>query len=154
MLSHTGTLWQYLGSFLLYTLGAVALMYGAYWYARRSIATPPPAATDEAPSALLLEASLPMEPQKTLHIVRVGEERFLIATTAEGMQLLSKLEPEAPVAQESDIPVVQETPRLEPWYANAASQQVTLPVLSRRATESFGSRFVRSVQWLVSSRMK
>lgn len=152
MLSHTGTLWQYLGSFVLYTLGAVGLMYGAYWYARRSIAATSPTAPAEAPNAMVLESSLSLEPQKTLYIVRIGEERFLMATTAEGLQLLSKLEKETPLVPEVDIPVVQETPRLEPWYASAG-QQVTLPVLPRR-TESFGSRFIKSVQWLVSSRMK
>lgn len=152
MLSHTGTLWQYLGSFVLYTLGAVGLMYGAYWYARRSIVNAAPATPVEAPNAMVLESSLSLEPQKTLYIVRVGEERFLISTTAEGLQFLSKLEKEILLVPEAEIPTVRETPRLEPWYANAG-QQVALPVMPRR-TETFGSRFIKSVQWLVSSRMK
>lgn len=155
MLSHTGTLWQYLGSFVLYTLGAVALIYGAYWYARRSTTgfLPGAAATvpEEAEVPLVLEASLSLEPQKNLYIIRSGKERFLIAASGEATQLLSKLESveteaEAPV----EIPIVEETPKLEPWYT-PGPQPVAPPAIRR---ESFGSRFVKSVQWLVSSRMK
>lgn len=151
MLNHTGALWHYLGSFLLYTLGAVALIYGAYWYARRSTGMLPGAVKKADPQlpALEIESTLALEPRKTLYVIRSGQERFLLAASGESAELLSRLEPvatEEPVPVE--IPVVEETPRLEPWYA---LQQPSRPPVS---SETFGSRFVKSVQWLVSSRMK
>lgn len=153
MLNHTGALWQYLGSFVLYTLGAVALIYGAYWYARRStggLISGASKQSDPQVPALEVETTLALDPRKTLYVIRSGQERFLLAASGDDTQLLSRLESVA-VKQPADveIPIVEETPRLEPWYA--------IPQPSRPAAqqaETFGSRFVKSVQWLVASRMK
>ncbi|WP_373532889.1 FliO/MopB family protein [Vampirovibrio sp.] len=154
MLNHTGALWHYLGSFVLYTLGAVALIYGAYWYARRSSGGFLSGAAKNNNSqrpVLEIESILPLEPRKNLYVVRAGHERFLLAASGDDTTLLSQLEPEFSEPPEmSEIPVVQETPRLEPWYA---LQQPT-HVHSGRKPDTFGARFVKSVQWLVSSRMR
>ncbi len=152
MLSHTGTLWHYLSSFVLYTLGAVALIYGAYWYARRSTSGPLPGLSKkvEPETPLMLESTLALEPRKNLYVIRAGKERFLVSTSGEDTHLLSKLEPvPAEVAAAELIPEVEATPRLEPWYAHS---QPVRPVVPR--SNGFGARFVQSVQWLVASRMK
>jgi flagellar biogenesis protein FliO len=157
MLNHTGALWHYLGSFVLYTLGAVALIYGAYWYARRSGRGALPDTTPNSQlqiPALEIESVLALEPQKTLYVIRSGQERFLVSSSGDNTTLLSRLEPVVtePAEVSEEIPVVQETPRLEPWYAlqQPLNQSLSQPLKS----ETFGSRFIKSVQWLVSSRMK
>jgi hypothetical protein len=97
MVSHTGMIWHYLGNFLLYTLLTVGILYGVYWYLKKSplIAAKTPVApsadpTPETPQ-LETESVLGLEPGKTLYVVRSGTERFLMATTADGIQLLSSL---------------------------------------------------------------
>jgi flagellar biogenesis protein FliO len=158
MLNHTGALWQYLGSFVLYTLAAVALIYVAYWYARRSTGGVLPDTSKNSSSSqiqtLEIESTLALEPQKTLYVIRSGKERFLVASSEDDMTLLSRLDPvfTEQVEVPEEIPVVQETPRLEPWYAlqQPLNQSLSHPLKS----DTFGSRFLKSVQWLVSSRMK
>lgn len=41
---------------------------------------------------LSLESRLFLEPRKSLYVIKAGRERFLIATNAEGSQLIAKLE--------------------------------------------------------------
>lgn len=160
MLNHTGALWHYLGSFILYTLGAVALIYGAYWYARRSTRGALPDTVQHSQlqlPALEIESVLALEPQKTLYVIRSGQERFLVSSSGDNTTLLSRLEPVfTEQAEVSEIPVVQETSRLEPWYAlqQPLNQSLNQPLNQPLKSETFGSRFIKSVQWLVSSRMK
>lgn len=161
MLSHTGTLWHYLVNFLAYTLVTVGLIYGVYWYSSKASAkpaeapaeTPPP---EPGPEVLVLESSLPMDAQKTLHVVRTGSERFLISTTDSGTQLLSKLEPVP-----SPPPAVTEEPEAPtevkvdlPWYAQQPPRVVHLPPPPVRRPSGFGERFIQSLQWLASSRSR
>jgi hypothetical protein len=176
--SHTTSLWHYGSSFLVYTLLTVAVIYGAYWYTRKNAATrfvPPPAPMPEvapAPEALVLESALPLEnpgaeAPHVLYVVRTGSERFLIAAGGAEPKLLSKLEavPSASAShyheyQDDDdeaVPVSALHQVDLPWYAQqpaprpmAVSTPVPLPM--RRST--FGERFVKSVQWLITSRMK
>jgi hypothetical protein len=167
MLSHTGSLWQYLSSFLIYTLMTVGLIYGVYWYTRKASgkavsAAPPPEPDEPTSESLLVESALPLEPQKTLYIIRSGSERFLISTTETSTQLLSRLEPvpppvfETPETEEDSpmLPPLQSRVDL-PWYADqpVRVQAPPLPPPVRRAS-GFGQRFVQSVQWLVASRTK
>lgn len=149
MMNHTGALWQYLGTFVLYTLGAVGLIYGAYWYARRSsgLLSGGSNTVDPQVPTLQVESSLPLDPRNTVYVIRSGSERFLIAS-GEETTLLSKLEPLISEVPVEEIPVVTETERLEPWFAPPAVPR-TVP---RR--QGFGARFAQSIQWLVSSRLK
>jgi flagellar biogenesis protein FliO len=154
MLSHTGSLWHYLGSFILYTLLAIGAIYGAYWYARRATGSlipglPNRKPVEEDPLKLTIESTLALEPRKTLYVIRSGEERFLIAASGETTQILSKLEsPKQPEPEPEVISLPMERPVERPWYAEAPK-----PVIVPRKT-GFGTRFVQSVQWLVSSRSK
>ncbi len=92
--AHSHSLWHYLGTFVLYTLLAIAFIYGTFIALKKNPAwlnllTGRRVSRPDAP--LSIETSLPLEARKTLHIVRCGEERFLIATGAESTQFLSKL---------------------------------------------------------------
>lgn len=159
MISHPASLWQYFGSFVTYTLTTVGVIYGVYWYTRRASGGAlggAPKAPEVAPESLVLESALPLEPQKTLYVVRTGSERFLISATGTDTQLLSKLEPVPPPVVE--VPVVEVAPLVQakvdlPWYADQPTRVQAPPPPIRRAP-SFGQRFVQSVQWLVASRSK
>lgn len=152
MINHSGALWHYLGSFVLYTLGAIGLIYGIYWYARRTsggLLSGAGKGNAQLPT-LQVESTLPLDPRRTLYVIRSGSERFLISAAGDDTSLLSRLEPiQSEESLEAEIPVVMETERLEPWYASSPVVRST-PVPSA----GLGARFVQSLQWLVASRMK
>jgi hypothetical protein len=157
MLSHTGTLWHYLGSFIVYTLAAIGVIYGAYCYARKATVVGKPIlglGKKQEPTAppLTLESSLALEPRKTLYVVCAGNERFLVAASGESTALLSKLEntPQSASATAAITTPTVNLPQMDraeerPWYTEA-------PIITRRPKASIGARFVQSVQWLVSAR--
>jgi flagellar biogenesis protein FliO len=157
MLSHTGTLGQYLGLFVLYTMLAIGLIYGAYWVLRkRGGILPKTAQKPEGPlpTPLLIESTLALEPRKTLYVIKAGHERFLVASTLEQTQLLSKLEAE-PAAEVSFAAV--EAPAGEPqvalpWFATPPDAKPTPELPSSKV--GFGARFLQSLQWLAASRIK
>src|ERR1044072_1229538 len=103
MLHHTGTLWQHLGSFILYTLFAIGMIYAAYYYARKHSGNLLGGLGEKiipgGKMKLEVESSLSLEPRKTLYVVRAGAELFLLSPSMEGTQFLSRLESvESPVA--------------------------------------------------------
>lgn len=127
----TSLLWQYIGSFALYTLLAVGAIYMAFLYLKknphllhslqqRQSQTPSagrlsplmnfwkkslhskqqstlqqPSLT-EGSAELMVESAVTLELQKTLYVIRSGQERFLIATSDQGIQLLTPLEAAPP----------------------------------------------------------
>jgi len=154
MLSHTGTLWHYLGSFVFYTLATVGVIYGVYWYTRKNAGAAAAAAAakaEEGQIKLELESTLALEPNKNLYVVRNGVERFLLVTSAEGTQLLSRLD-NVPAPPEEVVAVAEPVVDLplapKPWYATEPP-----PAIIQRKL-GLGARFVQSVQWLVASRTK
>ena len=150
LLSQTGTLWQYLGSFVLYTLLAIGMIYAAYFYTRKHAGNLPgfirrPGMPKQK---LEIESVLALEPRKNLYVVRSGHERFLLSTSMDGTQFLSRLEsaehPETalePAAASASSNVV---PMEKPWYAQ--------PPESASAQPGMGARLVQSMQWLIAAR--
>lgn len=166
MLGHTGTLWHYLGSFVGYTLFAIGLIYGAYWFLRKNpnnwLAGPAfQKKVDDKKAALLeVEASLSLEPRKSLYVVRAGQDRFLISTTMEQTQCLAKLtdENELPelLALDDVKPLGEEAEKTEsatrielPWFAKGEPEE---PASLVHANKGFGARLAQSVQWLLDTR--
>ena len=93
--------------FLLVVIGGISLVWlvATYYRQSKSIANTLPSA-----SRILIESSQPIEPRKNLHIVRVGDQRFLVASTDQQTQLISALSPLTPqeiaaldVAQQSVV---------------------------------------------------
>lgn len=90
--------WYYLGLFTAYTLGAVGLIYAVFWYLKKNGMNGLPMVKKSIQSQqgrvapLSVESVLPLEARKNLYVVRSGDERFLIATTLEGTQFLSRLD--------------------------------------------------------------
>lgn len=106
-------LWHYVGSFTLYTLLAIGVIYGLFLYFRKNPATLNGLASlgtggglqfgktplQSQQRKLEVETVLALEPRKTLYIVRADQERFLIATSMEGTQFLAKLSEEAGLSE-------------------------------------------------------
>jgi flagellar biogenesis protein FliO len=165
-MAHSGSLLHYLGSFILYTLLAIGVIYAVYCYARKHSGNLFLGVKKSAnPKARLeIESVLALEARKNLYVVRSGHERFLVATSMEGTQFLSRLESaDAPAAQalRPEAPQAQAEPTVQPpWY----TQPEALPEEPRQdelgksgATkpgEGFGARFAQSLQWLVASRTR
>jgi hypothetical protein len=163
-MEHSGSLLHYLGSFILYTLLAIGVIYAVYCYARKhsgNLFLGMKKASD--PKARLeIESVLALEARKNLYVVRSGHERFLVATSMEGTQFLSRLESTGAPAVAEPIqqtpPVLQEATVQPPWYTRP-EEPATLPSEPEKSGatkpgEGFGARFVQSLQWLVASRTK
>lgn len=152
-----GNLWHYLGSFVGYTLFAIALIYGAYWLLKKQpgnwLMAPAfkKGESGKDDDLLSVEANLTLEPHKNLYVVRAGKERFLLSTTMEQTQCLAKLteEDEADclpgVSVQAKFP---DEPVQLPWFARETYGEPS-PRISK---PGLGARFVQSVQWLMESR--
>lgn len=161
MLSHTGTLWQYLGSFILYTLFAIGMIYAAYWYMRKNGAGLLAKKPTMAGRKLEIESVLSLEARKNLYVVKSGSERFLIATSMDGTQFLSRLESTgSPAAVETPAAIPAGTmtldtaaPQSAPWYQTPEPETETASKpagLGGRLMKNMG----QSMQWLIASRTK
>ncbi len=121
-------LWQYIGSFTLYTLLAIGAIYAAFLYLKKHprlldtlqqrqqtrqkkggspalmhflqkslhLKQQPALQSAQPGGGLAIESTLPLELQRTLYVIRAGRERFLIATSDQGTQLLARLEEDPP----------------------------------------------------------
>lgn len=164
MLSHTGSLWHYLGSFVGYTLLAIGLIYGAYWFLRKQpnnwLTGTAFQKTGDAKKALLeVEANLALEPRKNLYVVRAGQDRFLISTTMEQTQCLAKL------TEENELSTLPVSAAFGEIKTESPEEKVTLPWFAKDAFEEapnrrnvskpgLGARLAQSVQWLLETRKR
>jgi hypothetical protein len=165
---HSGSLLHYLGSFILYTLLAIGVIYAVYCYARKHSGTLFLGVKKNAdPKARLeIESVLALEARKNLYVVRSGHERFLVATSMEGTQFLSRLEstgaPVIPEPVQQAPPILQEATVQPPWYTQTQTRPEEPATLSSESKKSgatkpgegFGARFVQSLQWLAASRTR
>jgi flagellar biogenesis protein FliO len=142
MVDSGATIWHYLASFALYTLLAVGVIYAAYFVIRRNPALGNlaglqfPKSSAQSQQGLRVESILPLEARKNLYVVRSGQERFLIATSLEGTQLLSRLV-DADEAEQPEGQLTAEQPSVEPGTAADPRQ-----------------RFVESLRWVFGNRFK
>jgi len=114
-------LWHYLGSFFLYTMLSIGAIYATYVWLRKNpqgmnalmqLSQPGmPCMPKGQKKKLAIETILPLEPRKSLYIIRADHERFLVATSMEGTQFLARLENPAPEeAAQPPAETVQQTP--------------------------------------------
>jgi len=81
----------YIAGFTVYTLAIIGVIFLAFVVAKKSLATGP---YNRKGQYLTVETSLDLAPRKTLHIVRAGDERFLISADVERTTFLTKLNEE------------------------------------------------------------
>ena len=143
----------YIANFTVYTMAMIGLIcFAVFVYKKFTDGTMRKGETN----FLSVEESMSLNPRKTLHIVRAGNEKFLIASDVDRTTLISRLENnkgetkidklerfrnielEQPVFQQEEIEIPQkQQPRqqvhLEPININK-------PVLDRRAGDRAPSR--------------
>jgi flagellar biogenesis protein FliO len=124
MANDSGLMWTYMGSFTLWTLGIIALMYGVTYALKRWAGISGPVSSSASSSGLprklpasltswfdltpivrlifptiqphsqqnlRIESSLMLEPRKKVYILQAGDERFLVGSSLDGLQMLSRL---------------------------------------------------------------
>jgi len=79
----------YLTGFLVYLLAMLGVIFIALVVVKKSLTFK---SVKQKNTFLKVECSLNIEPRKNLHIVKVGNERFLISTGVEGCQFMTKIE--------------------------------------------------------------
>ena len=84
-----------LGGQLMATAGVLSLLAALLWWLRRRGWAVPAAGGRAAGRRLQTMERLPLGPQHTLHLVRMGDEALLVACSPGGCTLLDK----APAAQ-------------------------------------------------------
>ena len=80
---------SYLIGFTVYTLAMVGMIFLAFVVAKKTMFASPTNKKDKA--TFVIEETLNLGPRKTLHIVKVKDERFLISADAERTSFLTKL---------------------------------------------------------------
>ena len=81
---------SYIASFTFYTLAIIGVLLLAYVVAKKTMIST--GFSNKNNQSLEIEQSLNIAPRKTLHIIRSGNEKFLIAADAERTTFLTKLE--------------------------------------------------------------
>ena len=78
----------YISGFLVYTLAMIGVIFIAFIIAKKSLSF---TSNKNKSNFLKVENSLNLEPRKNLYVVKAGREKFLIASSGEGCQFISKL---------------------------------------------------------------
>ena len=165
MMAHHG-LFYYMGLFVLYTSLAIGAIYGIYWYLRKgNMGKLTGFGKKGGPQPLEVESMMTLEARKNLYVIKAGSERFLIATSMDGTQFLSRLEepgagesvgvasviPQASVVQGEPVTLPFEIPGADKMTHPAASKPGALTPAEPDA--GFSGRLLHSLRWLASSRI-
>jgi flagellar biogenesis protein FliO len=131
--------------FIAATLFSLGAIYLVYLYYRQQMPGGLKGVPQISPKRKLqVEQSQFLEPKKAVHVLRVGQERFLVASTEQGLSLISPLEAmtEAELLAEEDaLKDAQLT------LQNAPSMS-----LSRFSMSSFGQRLGMSLRMTLADR--
>lgn len=107
---------NYLAAFSVYTLAMVGLIFVGLVVVKKTLTFTP---SKNNNNFLKIETSLPIEPRKTLHVVKAGKERFLIASSGDNCHFMTKLEnrgEETPRVQ--NIPATDNNEIIQEYFTN------------------------------------
>lgn len=79
----------YLVNFAVYTCAMVGVIFLALWVFKKSMM---PSCTNRKDNLLNIIESLSLSPRKTIHVVKAGNERFLIAADLDRTTFLTRLD--------------------------------------------------------------
>jgi len=79
----------HLTGFLVYLLAMLGVIFIAIVVVKKSLNFK---SMKQKNTFLKVECSLSLEPRKNLHVIKAGNERFLVATGVEGCQFMTKIE--------------------------------------------------------------
>ncbi len=91
----------YIASFTVYTMAIIGFLFLAFVVTKKSIASGN--LKSKKDRFLSIETSLDLAPRKTLHVVKAGNEKFLISADAERTNFLTKLEDSDILPREATI---------------------------------------------------
>lgn len=95
---------HYIGQFMVTTLSLVGgLWLLSVWLQQKLGKLPSVPGLKMTQNPLQLEASLRLEPRKTLYVVRHGQQRFLLSSHGDSTQLISTLDAAQAVAVEEAL---------------------------------------------------
>lgn len=78
----------YIANFTVYTMAMTGLIFFALFVYKKFLSG---AAFSKKSEFLSIEETINLAPRKTLHVVRAGNERFLVASDVDRTSLISKL---------------------------------------------------------------
>lgn len=87
-------MFNYIAGFSIYTLAMIGIIFIAFVVVKKCAVSRKGSKSHN--SFLEIETSLSLEPRKTIHVVRAGKEKLLIATDAERTTFLAKLGNDGP----------------------------------------------------------
>ena len=79
---------SYITGFSVYTLAMIGVIFIALVVAKKALSFTPHGNKNDF---LKIEKCLNLEPRKNLYVIKAGRERFLLATSGEGCQFMTKL---------------------------------------------------------------
>lgn len=82
-------MFNYIAGFSIYTLAMIGIIFIAFVVVKKCSVSRKGAKSHN--SFLEIETSLSLEPRKTIHVIRAGNEQLLIATDAERTTFLTRL---------------------------------------------------------------
>lgn len=123
----------YVINFAVYTMAMLGLMFFALMVYKKTSNFAD--GNKKNLNTLKIEESMSIAPRKTLHIVRAGSERFLIASDAETTTLISKLQSDVTVLNKTDNRDLREQ-ALDVIYPNSKtiSNSVQSPLPQQQQT--------------------
>lgn len=96
---------SYIWSFFIYTLGAVGVLLAGYIVAKHFINSGFDMIKNPQKDFLKLEQGIRLEQKKSVYLLRAGNQRFLVASSPEGVTFLSELNPD------NVLPEIEKTPQ-------------------------------------------
>ncbi|MBQ3102113.1 flagellar biosynthetic protein FliO [bacterium] len=90
---------KYLITFSVYTLAMIGVIFIAFVVWKNSLNFGP----KNKQSSIIIEESLSLNPRKTLYVIRIKNERFLIASDIDKTTFLAKLEGDETIADFKDV---------------------------------------------------
>ena len=88
----------YITGFSVYTLAMIGVIFIAFIVVKKSLAFMP---NKNKNNFLKVENCLNIEPRKNLYVVKAGRERFLISSSGDNCQFMTKLHPEKFTSEDS-----------------------------------------------------
>lgn len=126
---------------LFITLGLVGIVLLLYWYSVQKGILPNQTKQTNPALRIDIESQQFLEPRKSLYVVRVGEKRFLLASTDSSVSLISMLDPASIEELEQIESLMQAT---QQHYFAAGKLPFT----------SFKEQFLYSIKMLAQERFK
>ena len=126
----------YLGQFIVYTIAMVGLIFAALMVYKKVV----DGCAFRAKSDFLnVEETILLSPRKSLHVIRAGKERFLVASDVDRTTLISKLEEKNVAVTPQNFSKPEKSPRVEELPSIVDFKQGKKPSVIRKIVDGIKS---------------